>query len=327
MSRYPEFDPSTVRTVSIHERDNKVQVADFGAPRSAPEDPDWLRRLPDFLAARRLRQLVEALRDARRRGRACLFMLGGHVMKTGVSPYLVDLMRRGFITHLASNGSLSIHDVEVSLFGKTSEDVADTLERGVFGMVRETPEFMFAAFRSGAERQEGMGECLGRALVECDAPHRVHSLLANAYELTMPFTVHVSLGGDILHQHPGADGALLGELSMRDFRILAAAVSGLADGGVVVNLGSAVIMPEVFLKALTLARNAGRAVRDFTAANLDMLQHYRPTENVLQRPTQAGGMALAITGHHEILVPLLHGLLIEGEPRDTRDTSPNGGVD
>jgi hypothetical protein len=222
-----------------------------------------------------------------------LFMLGGHVMKTGVSPYLVDLLRRGFVTHLASNGSFSIHDVEISLFGRTSEDVADTLERGIFGMVRETPEFMFAAFRDGAERDEGMGECLGRALLAGEAPHRAYSLLAQAYELTIPFTVHVSLGGDILHQHPGADGALLGELSMRDFRILAAAMQDLADGGVVVNLGSAVIMPEVFLKALTLARNVGPPVRNFTAANLDMLQHYRPAENVLRRPTQAGGTALA----------------------------------
>jgi hypothetical protein len=204
------------------------------------------------------------------------------------------------------------------------------LERGIFGMVRETPEFMFAAFRDGAERDEGMGECLGRALLAGEAPHRAYSLLAQAYELTIPFTVHVSLGGDILHQHPGADGALLGELSMRDFRILAAAMQDLADGGVVVNLGSAVIMPEVFLKALTLARNVGPPVRNFTAANLDMLQHYRPAENVLRRPTQAGGTALAITGHHEILVPLLHALLIDGEPPEAPNTSArtprSGGV-
>lgn len=314
MSRYPEIDVSTVRTVSIHDRDNKVRVEQFGDPTAARGAAAWLRGLPDILAAKALRELVEALREARQRGRTRLFMLGGHVMKTGVSPYLVDLMRRGFISHLASNGSLSIHDVETSLFGRTSEDVADTLERGIFGMVRETPQFMFEAFHEGVGREEGMGECLGRALLAAEAPHREHSLLAQAYALEIPFSVHVSLGGDILHQHPGADGAVMGALSMRDFRILAAALHNLTDGGVVVNLGSAVIMPEVFLKALTLARNVGGTARDFTTANLDMLQHYRPTENVLRRPTQNDGRALALTGHHEILVPLLHALLVDGEP-------------
>lgn len=314
MSRYPEIDLSTLRTVSIHERDNKVAVEHFGRVAPLPGAREWMQRLPSILAAESLKTLVAALEDARARGRASLFMLGGHVMKTGVSPYLIDLMRRGFITHFASNGSLGIHDVETSLFGRTSEDVADTLERGVFGMVRETPEFMLAALREGRERDEGMGECLGRALLEAKAPHREHSLLAQAYASEVAFTVHVSLGGDILHQHPGVDGATLGELSLRDFRILAAALGGLADGGVVVNVGSAVVMPEVFVKALTVARNAGGPVRNFTAANLDMLQHYRPNENVLRRPTRTSGSALAITGHHELLIPLLHSLLIDPAP-------------
>lgn len=313
MSRYPEIDLSRVRTMSIHDRDNKVGVEDFGDPGTSVSAAAWMQRLPNILAARSLRQLVEAFHQARRRNRLRLFMLGGHVMKTGVSPYLVDLMKRGFITHLASNGSYSIHDVEASLFGRTSEDVADTLERGVFGMVRETPAFMFEAFAAGMRQSEGMGECLGRTLAAQPAPHGRHSLLAQAWDLAIPFTVHVSVGGDILHQHPGADGATLGELSLRDFRILAGALTDLDDGGVVVNLGSAVVMPEVFLKALTLARNVGGPVRNFTTANLDMLQHYRPTENVLRRPTQRDGTALAITGHHEILVPLLHALLVDGE--------------
>ncbi len=314
MSRYPEIDLSTVTTVGIHERHNKVSVAQFGRPGSLPGAAAWLRALPGLLAAENLQALVQALREARQQRRTRLFMLGGHVMKTGVSPYLVDMLRRGFISHLASNGSYSIHDVEASLFGRTSEDVGETLERGIFGMVRETPEFMFGAFRRGRERQEGMGECLGRALQEAKPPHAAHSLLAQAYAAGAPFTVHVSVGGDILHQHPGADGATLGELSLRDFRILAAALRDLGDGGVVVNLGSAVVMPEVFLKALTVARNVLGPVRDFTAANLDMLQHYRPAENVLRRPTLGGGRALPITGHHEILVPLLHALLIDAEP-------------
>ncbi|UCE01973.1 MAG: hypothetical protein JSW67_11995 [Candidatus Latescibacterota bacterium] len=309
MSRYAEIDLSTVRTVSIHERDNKVGVEQFGRVAPLPGAAEWMQRLPSILAAENLRRLVAALQQARAQGRTSLFMLGGHVMKTGISPFLIDLMRRGYITHFASNGSLSIHDVETALFGRTSEDVAETLERGVFGMVRETPEFMFAAFRGGREREEGMGECLGRALVEAKAPHGEHSLMAESYVQEIAFTVHVSLGGDILHQHPGADGATLGELSMRDFRILAAALGHLGEGGVVVNLGSAVVMPEVFLKALTVARNVLGPVHDFTTANLDMLQHYRPAENVLRRPTLSSGTALAITGHHELLVPLLHALL------------------
>lgn len=309
MSRYPEIDLGGVRTVSIQERASKVERSQFGRPAPLPGARAWLDRLPDLLGARHLRRLVAAISTARDGGRPVLFMLGGHVMKTGVSPYLVDLLQRGLVTHLASNGSFSIHDVEVSLFGRTSEDVADTLERGVFGMVRETPEFMFRAFASGAARREGMGECLGRALLEAEAPHRDASLLAQAYSLGVPFTVHVSLGGDILHQHPGADGATIGELSLRDFRILAAALTGLG-GGVAVNLGSAVVMPEVFLKALTVARNVAGPVRGFTTANLDMIQHYRPSENVLRRPTQTSGEALALVGQHEVLVPLLHALLV-----------------
>jgi hypothetical protein len=308
VSRYPEIDLRRVRTVGIEARASKVKTSDFGRPRPWPGASAWLDSFPDILAAQNLRRLVDALRTAKSGGHPIVFMLGGHVMKCGVSPYLIDLMRRGFVTHFASNGSLSIHDVEVSLFGRTSEDVADTLERGEFGMVRETPEFMFRAFAAAEARGEGMGEGLGRALVEAAAPHRDHSLLAQAWEAGVPFTVHVALGADILHQHPGADGAVIGAQSLRDFRILAASLSRL-DGGVVVNLGSAVIMPEVFLKALTVARNVHGNARHFTTANLDMQQHYRPTENVLRRPTQSAGTALAITGHHEILVPLLHALL------------------
>jgi hypothetical protein len=312
VSRYPEIDLTRVRTVGIDERPNKVSVEHFGRPLPLPGAGRWLASLPDLLAARSMALLVEALRRARETGRARVLMLGGHVMKTGVSPYLVDLLRRGFISHLASNGSFSIHDVETTLFGKTSEDVAETLERGTFGMVRETPEFMFAALADGAARSEGMGECLGRRLLAAGTPYVEHSLLAQSYAAGVPFTVHVSLGGDILHQHPGADGRILGELSLRDFRILAASLPDLNQGGVVVNLGSAVVMPETFLKALTVARNIEGPVRAFTTANLDMLQHYRPGENVLRRPTQTSGQALAITGHHELLIPLLHALLTDG---------------
>lgn len=312
MSRYQELDVQRLRTVSIHERHNKVSVEQFGKPLSVEGVEQWLQSLPQLLAAENLKKLVTAIRQARARKRAVIFMLGGHVMKTGVSPYLIDLMQQGFLTHLASNGSLSIHDVESSLFGRTSEDVADTLEKGTFGMVRETPAFMLTAFEQGQQRQEGMGECLGRALIEATAPHQDISLLAQAWKQNIPFTVHVSLGGDILHQHAAADGAILGELSMRDFRIFAHSLLDLHDGGVLVNLGSAVVMPEVFLKALTMARNVQGPVNAFTTSNLDMTQHYRPQENVLRRPTQTSGQALPLTGQHEILVPLLHALLTSG---------------
>jgi hypothetical protein len=309
MSRYPQLDVHRLRTVSVHDRFNKVSVEQFGRPLERAVAAEWLDSLPHLLAAENLRRLADALRQARARRRAIVFMLGGHVMKAGVSPYLIDLMRQGFITHLASNGSLSIHDVEASLFGRTSEDVADTLEKGTFGMVRETPDFMLRTFEVGRQRDEGMGECLGRALNEAEAPHRDISLLAQAWSQEVPFTVHVSLGGDILHQHAAADGATLGELSLRDFRIFAQSLLGLHDGGVVVNLGSAVVMPEVFLKALTMARNVQGPVRSFTTSNLDMTQHYRPRENVLSRPTRSSGQALPLTGQHEILVPVLHAIL------------------
>lgn len=309
MSRYPEIDTSRLQTVSIEDRFSKVTVSQFGRPHPLPGAAAWLDAFPQLLAAENLRRLVAAMQSARTNGRAIVFMLGGHVMKAGVSPYLIDLMRQGFITHFASNGSLSIHDVECSLFGRTSEDVADTLEKGTFGMVRETPAFMFAAFAAGRQLQEGMGECLGRALSTAAVPHRDVSLLAQAYLQGVPCTVHVSLGGDILHQHPGADGAVLGELSLRDFRIFSQALTGLHDGGVLVNVGSAVVMPEVFLKALTMARNAAGPVVNFTTSNLDMTQHYRPRENILNRPTQSSGQGLPLTGQHEILVPLLHAIL------------------
>lgn len=309
MSRYQEIDLQRLKTISIHQRTNKVGVEQFGKPQAVAGASQWLQSLPDLLGASNLRKLVAAMRQARANKRALVFMLGGHVMKTGVSPYLIDLMRQGYITHLASNGSLSIHDVECSLFGRTSEDVADTLEKGTFGMVRETPEFMFRAFREGQEAQEGMGECLGRVLTAASAPHQEISLLAQAWQQGIPFTVHVSLGGDILHQHAATDGAVLGELSMRDFRIFAQTLVGLHEGGVLINLGSAVVMPEVFLKALTMARNTQGPVTGFTTSNLDMTQHYRPRENVLRRPTQTSGQALPLTGQHEILVPLLHALL------------------
>ncbi len=239
-------------------------------------------------------------------------LCGGHVVKTGVSPCLVTLIERGIVTHLAMNGAAAIHDVEIARIGRTSEDVQQNLAAGTFGMVDETGDFMNAAMAEGARRGEGLGECWGRAVEESKAPHRDASLLAAAWRAGVPVTVHVAVGTDTIHHHPACDGAALGTTTLRDFRILAGTLAE-ARGAAVLLLGSAVIMPEVFLKALAVARNLGADLADLTTGNFDQIQHYRPRVNVVERPTQAAGAkGLAITGHHEILVPLFAaGLLAE----------------
>jgi len=237
-------------------------------------------------------------------------MCGGHVIKTGVSPCLVAWMEQGVITHLALNGSAALHDVEIARVGRTSEDVEANLQSGAFGMVDETGTFMNAVMAEGAKRGEGLGECWGRALEEEKAPHARASLLATAWRRSIPATVHVAVGTDTIHFHPACDGAALGETTLRDFRILAATLAE-ARGSVTLNLGSAVVMPEVFLKALTVARNLGAELADLTTVNLDQIQHYRPRVNVIERPTQgSGSRGYALTGHHEILLPLLTGAVL-----------------
>ena len=255
----------------------------------------------DFLA------VVDAIAGAARRERAVVVMLGGHVVKTGLAPVLVDLMRRGVITHVAMNGSAAIHDYEVARFGGTSEDVAAGLKDGTFGMAEETGREMNEAFIAGMRAGQGMGEALARALEKRDAlAHPELSVLLGAYRLRVPISVHAALGAEIIHQHPAASGAAIGDTSHRDFRRLAASLPRLDDGGVVLNLGSAVIMPEVFLKALTIARNLhGGKPEHFVSCDLDMQRHYRPRMNVVQRPTLHSGRGFEITGHHEIMVPLL----------------------
>jgi hypothetical protein len=239
-------------------------------------------------------------------------MLGGHVIKVGVSPCLIELRERGVITHLAMNGAAAIHDVEVARIGRTSEDVETQLHAGRFGMVDETGDFMNAAMAEGAKAGEGLGEAYGRALLASKPPHAAVSLLAAASRLELPATVHVAIGTDTIHHHPGCDGAALGETSLRDFRIFAATLSE-AAGAVVLNFGSAVIMPEVFLKALSVARNLGADLSNLTTVNFDQIQHYRPRVNVVERPTQGpGGRGLALTGHHEIMVPLFAGAVRAG---------------
>ncbi|HYL20288.1 MAG TPA: hypothetical protein VEU74_00905 [Gemmatimonadales bacterium] len=307
MTDYREVDMSRLKTVPIAQRPNKVDASLLGHPPGADRSfAAFWNALPDVLAAKDLRAV--ARRVARAAGRhGVVAMLGGHVIKAGLGPLLRELVRRGVITHLALNGSAAIHDFELAAYGGTSEDVSAGLADGTFGMAEETGREMNAAIATGAQRGKGMGEALTdylRGRAHLAAPDV--SLLLGASEQGVPVTVHATIGADIIHQHPTADGGALGTTTYRDFKRLAASLPALQDGGVVLNLGSAVVMPEVFLKALTVARNlnAGKPT-GFTACDCDMQRHYRPRVNVVERPTLGGGWGVQLTGHHEIMIPLL----------------------
>lgn len=307
-----------VKTYPIRDRINKVSVRDFAAPLSSHTGiREYLSCLPKILKAADLLELADLIAAAYRRQKPIIVMAGGHVVKCGLSTVLIDLMERGVITALVCNGATSIHDFEIALIGETSEDVGRYLQSGEFGMVEETGRYMNEAFIYAAAKGIGMGEGLGRKLIELDAQFQDKSLLAAACRLGIPVTVHVAIGTDIIHQHPLANGASIGEASFTDFRILTAVVAELGDGGVILNLGSAVILPEVFLKALTIARNLGHQVTHFTTADFDMIQQYRPLENVVKRPTIIGGKGFTFTGHHEIMIPLLAGAIVERIEKST----------
>ena len=309
-----EADLSKIRTIPVARRPNKVSAKEFAGPPAAGRSfADFLDALPDVLVARDFLKVVDAVVGAVRAKRTVIVMLGGHVVKTGLAPVMVDLMKRGIVTHIATNGSAAIHDYELARFGATSEDVAAGLRDGTFGMANETGGEMNAAFTAGMKDGIGMGEALGRALdKQSDLAGGDLSILLQSYRLGRPMTVHAALGAEIIHQHPATDGAAIGDTSHRDFRRLADVINGLHDGGVVLNLGSAVIMPEVFLKALTIARNLGAGKpTGFVTADFDMTRHYRPRMNVVQRPTLEGGKGYEITGHHEIMVPLLAWAIVE----------------
>jgi hypothetical protein len=301
-----------VRTVPVAGRPNKVLAEHFAAP--PPADAGgrtfgaFIHSLPHVLQAESFLAVVDAIASAVERRRTVLWMLGGHVVKTGLAPVLIDLIRRGAITHLASNGAAGVHDYEMARWGGTSEDVEAGLADGSFGMAHETGRDMNGAFVRGMREGWGMGEALARDLdARADLAYPDLSLLLQSHRLGVQYTLHPALGAEIIHQHPAADGAAIGDTGHRDFRRLSAALAGLDDGGVVVNVGSAVVMPEVFLKALTVARNLHDGEpRGFTACDLDMNRHYRPRVNVVERPTRSGGgRGFSITGHHEIMVPLL----------------------
>ena len=309
-----------MRTIPVAVRPNKVSARDFAHP---PADDRsfsaFLNALPDVLVARDFRAVVSAITTAARRERGVVIMLGGHIVKTGLAPVLLDLMRRRIVTHVAMNGSAAIHDYEVARFGATSEDVAAGLVDGTFGMAEETGREMNEAFVRGMREQRGMGEVLGATLDDAHSLANPElSLLLGAWRLGIPLSVHAALGAEIIHQHPAASGAAIGDTSHRDFRRLAHSLVQIDDGGVVLNLGSAVIMPEVFLKALTIARNLGAGKpQNFTTADFDMQRHYRPRVNVVQRPTARNGRGYEITGHHEIMMPLLVWAVVEELARTT----------
>ena len=301
--KYPALDWSKIKTFSIAERPNKVAVEDFATPHTAGASfADFLSHLPNFLAATDFGRIVEAIAEAVRNRRTVLLMMGAHPIKCGLNPILIDAMRSGLIHAVAFNGAGAIHDFETAFQGETSEDVQRGLDDGTFGMADETGRLMNAAYAKGVAAGLGAGEALGVTMGEF--PNKHLSILRTGAELEIPVTVHIALGTDIIHQHPTANGAVLGEASFRDFQKFAGVVASL-EGGVVLNIGSAVIMPEVFLKALTVARNLGNTVNHFTTATFDMIRQYRPTENVVRRPTHLGGHGYYLVGHHEINIPLL----------------------
>lgn len=315
MTDYREADFSRLKTVPITQRSNKIDpslLAHAPPPGRDKSFAAFWNSLPDILAAKDLRYVAEQIAAAAGR-RAVVVMIGGHVIKVGLGPLLRELVARGVITHLALNGSAAIHDFELAAYGGTSEDVAAGLSDGTFGMAEETGRDMNAAITEGARAGRGMGEALTAGLQRRGTlAEPGASVLLAAADRGIPVTVHVTVGADIIHQHPAADGAALGATTLRDFKRLAASLPALDDGGVVLNLGSAVVMPEVFLKALSVARNlnAGKPT-GFTACDCDMQRHYRPRVNVVERPTLGGGRGIQLTGHHEVMIPLLCWAVLE----------------
>lgn len=319
MSRYDKqpLDFTALSTIPIRDRGGKVRVEHFARPyEKGAGIAGWFDILPRILAADSIRAVVDAIHSARAKGKPVLWGMGGHVIKCGLAPVLIDLMRRGYASAFAMNGSAAIHDFEIAIAGATSEDVEAVLPDGRFGTAEETGREMNEAIVEGDRDSLGIGESLGRRLERISDPQFAGvSLVAAAYRASVPVTVHVAFGTDTPHTHPAADPGAIGRATHRDFRLFCRLVSELNGGGVYINLGSAVVMPEVFLKAVSVVRNLGRPHADFTTVNLDFLQHYRPRVNVVERPhARAGGRGISITGHHELMVPLIAAALIEREP-------------
>ena len=317
MSVYENLQPidlNEIETYELASRPSKVTVSDFATP--VVEDDslgDFLGKLPNILAVQSLRAVAEQIRRARDLGKPIIWGIGGHVVKTGVSPLIIDLMKRGYVTAIASNGSVLVHDAEIALVGFTSEDVDATLGKGDFGAARETGEILNAAAKAGHRDSLGLGEVMGREVASLKPPNADLSLLCQAYAQKIPFTAHLTIGADIGHFHASCDGAALGATSHTDFRLFCSIVKEMNGGGVYLNYGSAVVMPEIFLKAVTVVRNLGHELQDLTTANFDFVQRYRPMTNVVHRPVANGaGRGYSITGHHELTLPLLAAQIICG---------------
>lgn len=311
MSKYKKIDLSKVKTYSIKNRKSKVELSLLAKAFNPKKDSfsDYINSLPKFLAVNDLKEFAQLIVKARNKNKPIIFMIGAHVIKVGLSPILIDLMKNDFISAIAMNSAGAIHDSELAFFGKTSEDVAAGITDGSFGMAEETGEFINSTLSKYEHSNLGYGEALAIEMKVRKAKNLKLSLIYNAYELNKQITIHAAIGTDITHQHPNVNGSAIGKLSLNDFQIFCEVVSRLGNGGVVANIGSNVILPEVFLKALTVARNLGFKVFNFTTANFDFIQHYRPRVNVVQRPTQDGGKGFMFTGHHEIMIPLLAAMI------------------
>jgi len=305
------IDLSKIKTIPLNVRKCKVSISDFARTgRKGGSFKDFYDSLPQILVAQDLRALVDAVVAAHKKKKMVILMMGAHVIKCGLSPLVIDLMKRGVIKAVALNGAGIIHDTEIAMIGRTSEDVGEGIINGSFGMAKETASFINEAINRGFSKGLGIGEALGANIVKSKLPHRGLSILATGFELDVPVTVHVAIGTDIIHQHPSANGEAIGEGSLLDFRNFIYSVSKLEEG-VAINFGSAVILPEVFLKAVTVSRNLSFKLKTFTTANFDMISQYRPYQNILSRPTSMGGRGYNIIGHHEIMMPLLYRSIIE----------------
>ncbi len=320
MGHYDDLEPidlAEIRTYDLASRPSKVSVDDLAVPLGEGDTiREFFAKLPNVLAVKSLRSLVEQMNRARELSAPIIWGIGGHVVKTGLAPIMIDLMDRGFVTAIAGNGSVLVHDSEMATVGFTSEDVDGTLGEGEFGAARETGEMLNRAAKRAVEDNIGLGEAMGREVTAADPKYGSVSLLYETYRRRLPFTAHLTIGADIGHFHPTVNGAALGAASHTDFRLFCSLVQKMNGGGVYINYGSAVVMPEIFLKAVTVVRNLGNELTDITTANFDFVQAYRPTTNVVRRPTANGaGRGYAITGHHELTLPLLAAMLI-GSAKD-----------
>ena len=309
--KYSLLDKKKFKTISIENRKSLVHVENFAKPYIPGSDFDsFIKSLPDFLAAKDLLQFAEHIQNARKKGKPIILGLGTHTIKVGLNPIIIDLMERGWISAIGVNGSFLIHDFEVALAGQTSEDVEKMLHRGRFGNTEETGLFLNIAFKEGLEMGFGAGEAVGYYLIQGKFPFNHYSVLYNAYKLNIPITVHPALGTDFIHYHPRFDGSVVGKLAEKDFLLFASIVSTLSEGGIYINVGSAVIMPEVFLKAISFCTAQDMEIKNIYTAVFDFNRHYRPLENVVKRPVSNGGKGYYFVGHHEIMIPLLAAILL-----------------